>query len=256
MLLMNDGYNPEGKGNRKFNRFLLTLWGIFTLNIVSAYSGSLAARLTLPEFEPMIHTPEGLSEKNYLFSAYYLSSWLGYMTQRYKLKLRLINTTEWEPEDGRQTAFFTKRVGDKYFMEVEQLPLALLKDMRASKVCIEQYFMTFALPRGSGLGRFLNPIIRRLVEAGITTHWLNRVFESQYTLFPFEQAHEYRDRQAVQVKLSFFYLQSAFLLWFVGHALAAIAFLAETTKHWRQETRIRRLLRPDREPGFKFSMTK
>jgi hypothetical protein len=131
-------------------------------------------------------------------------------------------------KDGNYS-IFVKIVGKKHYMEVDGIPIEMLRDLRTTRDCAFYFYLGFVNRKAFPLTLVTDQIIRQLLESGIIQYWLDRMFETKYPLTTFSRVYEYKtppdeiELTALRVQN----LQGAFFILIIGMQIAFIAFIGE-----------------------------
>ncbi|XP_026686101.1 uncharacterized protein LOC103518539 [Diaphorina citri] len=93
--------------------------------------------------------------------------------------------------EGNYAAYCTN-LNNLFFMDVDEIPPKLLKDLRSFRTCLAQLFVSFGLRLGPSYLEQVNKIILRLLQSGIIDYWLIRIILLHYHRNPFNRVYEYK----------------------------------------------------------------
>lgn len=138
-------------------------------------------------------------------------------------------------------SLFAKCVGEKHFMEVHEVPINILRELRTTRASLNYFMLAFGFRKTLPYATQANRIIRTLVESGITKYWLDRLFENQYSSTTFAKVYEYKTSSSppspedIQLKrLSLQNLYGGFALFIAGTTLSILIFIGERISTIRQ----------------------
>lgn len=127
-------------------------------------------------------------------------------------------------------ALLTKCLYEKHFMESEDVPAALLNDLRAARTCMNQFYIGFGFTKRSPYVRPANLVVQRVFESGLIDYWLSRVTEVRMSPATFEQVYEIKPQPrhaADPSPLSYMQYRAVMFVWTVGCALSVAVFAVE-----------------------------
>lgn len=127
-------------------------------------------------------------------------------------------------------ALLTKCLYEKHFMESEDVPAALLNDVRTTRACLNQFYIGFGFVKRSPYVRPANLVVQRVFESGLIDYWLSRVAEVRMSPATFRRVYEIKPppvRTADPSPLSYTQYRVVMVVWLVGCALSAAVFAAE-----------------------------
>lgn len=123
----------------------------------------------------------------------------------------------------------TKCLYEKHFMESEEVPAALLNDLRTTRTCLNQFYVGIGFAKRSPYLKSANLVIRRIVESGLIDYWLSRVTEARMSPATFKQVYEIKPRRSTGLPSALSYRQYkvVMVVWMAGCILSTIVFVAE-----------------------------
>lgn len=127
-------------------------------------------------------------------------------------------------------ALLTKCLYEKHFMESENVPAALLNDLRTGRTCMNQFYIGFGFARRSPYVRPANLVLQRVFESGLIDYWLSRVTEVRMSPATFKRVYEIKPQPrhaADPAPLSYMQYRAVMFVWTVGCALSAVVFAVE-----------------------------
>jgi|UniRef100_A0A2S2R340 hypothetical protein len=125
-------------------------------------------------------------------------------------------------------AVLVKCLNEKHFMESEEVPAALLNNMRTTRTCLNQFNIGFGFARGSPYVRPANLVVQRIFESGLIDYWSSRVTEDRITAATFERVYETKPRKNDHpTALTYRQFKVLMVVWTVGCALSAVVFAGE-----------------------------
>lgn len=149
---------------------------------------------------------------------------------------RTVEDRIWRLKRGKY-AMLTKCLYGKHFMESENVPVALLNDLRTTRGCLSQFYVGIGFVKRSPYVRSANLVIQRIFESGLVDYWLSRVTEVHMSPATFKQVYEVQSRKSGRPSpLSYKQFKVVMAVWTVGCTISTIVFAAE----WQYDAYVRR----------------
>ncbi|KAI5749171.1 hypothetical protein M8J76_005178 [Diaphorina citri] len=218
-------------------RHLISWWFVFSLIVATIYSSSYYSHLTSPEYTPKIEGIRQLLEQKIRWGSSFPPphSWIFHSSDSIHQEYGRFYEVEHSVEqriarlaEGNYAAYCTN-LNNLFFMDVDEIPPKLLKDLRSFRTCLAQLFVSFGLRLGTSYLEQVNKIILRLLQSGIIDYWLIRIILLHYHRNPFNRVYEYKPQsdKNIHEPLTLSSLEGAFYLYLVGNTLAGVIFLVE-----------------------------
>lgn len=139
---------------------------------------------------------------------------------------------------GGNYSILAKIVGGNHFIEVDGVPVDILRDLRTTRDCAFFFYVSYVVRKAFPLTLVADRIVRQLIESGIIHYWLDRVFEPKYPLTTFTRVYEYKTppEEIELTALRIENLQGAFFILIIGVQIACIAFIGEILSKRKQKT--------------------
>ncbi|KAI5711818.1 hypothetical protein M8J75_003323 [Diaphorina citri] len=215
----------------------LLLQFVFSLIVATIYSSSYYSHLTSPEYTPKIEGIRQLLEQKIRWGSSFPPphSWIFHSSDSIHQEYGRFYEVEHSVEqriarlaEGNYAAYCTN-LNNLFFMDVDEIPPKLLKDLRSFRTCLAQLFVSFGLRLGTSYLEQVNKIILRLLQSGIIDYWLIRIILLHYHRNPFNRVYEYKPQsdKNIHEPLTLSSLEGAFYLYLVGNTLAGVIFLVE-----------------------------
>ncbi|KAI5756475.1 hypothetical protein M8J77_025349 [Diaphorina citri] len=219
----------------KFHQTSVTF--VFSLIVATIYSSSYYSHLTSPEYTPKIEGIRQLLEQKIRWGSSFPPphSWIFHSSDSIHQEYGRFYEVEHSVEqriarlaEGNYAAYCTN-LNNLFFMDVDEIPPKLLKDLRSFRTCLAQLFVSFGLRLGTSYLEQVNKIILRLLQSGIIDYWLIRIILLHYHRNPFNRVYEYKPQsdKNIHEPLTLSSLEGAFYLYLVGNTLAGVIFLVE-----------------------------
>ncbi|XP_011312870.1 probable glutamate receptor [Fopius arisanus] len=215
-------------------RVQLQLWHFAGLLLVTAYSSSLAAILTTPDYEPRIDTAKNFIESNLTWGSYGAPRNLKFffdMNDTYAKQIpRKLRYEANEQERGRnilsKNYAIYGRIGHKIFFPVAPVNGRDLNNYRLMREPTSKFFLSFITQ--PWLVNSIDTMVSRLIESGFAEYHIRDIIRRRFTtdfrsVF-IEHDVENKDKpQPLELKP----LGVAFIVLFIGYFVATAVFLFE-----------------------------
>ncbi|XP_011312866.1 glutamate receptor U1 isoform X2 [Fopius arisanus] len=213
-------------------RVQLHLWHFAGLLIVTAYCSSLAARLTTPDYENRIDTPDQFLKTNLTwgregpipkFDDYFEEKYREKMMRKFKSEKSLDDRKE---KIDRGNYAIVGRIINCIFFPENDVSASDLRDYRVMKEPFGKYYLSFATQPWLVLS--LNKMMTRLIEHGFTAFHLKDVIHRRTSTSLREVLIERDgDNSDGPVPLKLKPLGAGFIVLFLGLTTATIVFYFE-----------------------------
>ncbi|XP_060847850.1 uncharacterized protein LOC132927356 [Rhopalosiphum padi] len=217
-------------------RHLINWWCIFIFIMSTSFSSILYSFITSFEYTDIVLEVEDMVKANYHWGLTY--------PPPYKYILKMQNPVHVEfskrfiPErsvDDRikrlkrgRYAILSKCLYKKHFMELEDVPVSMLNNLRTGRTCMNQFYIGFGFAKQSPYVKPANLVIQRIFESGLIDYWLSRVTEVRMSPATFEQVYEIKPRRGSNPSpLSYKQFKVVMVVWIVGCALSTAVFAVE-----------------------------
>ncbi|XP_063976288.1 glutamate receptor U1-like isoform X2 [Diachasmimorpha longicaudata] len=234
-------------------RVQLHLWHFAGLLIVTAYSSSLAARLTTPDYEQRIDTADQFLESNLTWGREGpIPKFDDYFEEQYREKMRERFQTEKSPAqrqkkiDQGNYAIVGKIIRSMFFPENE-IRSSDLHNYRVMKESFGKYYVCFATQPWLVLS--IDRMMTRLIEHGFANYFLKDVIQRR-TSISLREVRIEQDGDNVDgaVPLQLKPLGAGFIVLFLGHAIATIIFYFELRQNNDEKSILRTIMDMKRVP--------
>lgn len=124
----------------------------------------------------------------------------------------------------------SKCLYEKHFMEMENVPAAMLNDLRTTRTCLNQLYIGFGFVKHSPYAKPVNLVIQRVFESGLIDYWLSRVTEAHMSPATFQQVYEIKPRRNSSDRpsaLSYSQFRVVMFIWIIGCAVSTVVFVVE-----------------------------
>ncbi|KAG8330911.1 hypothetical protein J6590_052412 [Homalodisca vitripennis] len=172
-------------------RQLVTWWCVFVMLLTASYSSSIAARLTLPKYEPRIDTVQQLVEQGFnWYDQHYPTSdkWSIYFNptndwqNKFKLRFKPLTEAQVLPAlTSRKFAFPIQKWGGLFmYFNAEGLEYERdLVDMRVMKETTDATYVSLGFAKNSPFFRVFQGPLMRMYQAGLMAHWTSEVVRTK-----------------------------------------------------------------------------
>ncbi|VVC42304.1 Ionotropic glutamate receptor, L-glutamate and glycine-binding domain,Ionotropic glutamate receptor [Cinara cedri] len=219
-------------------RHLINWWCIFMFIMSTSFSSILYSYITSPEYTNIVLEIEDMVKANYHWGLTYPPPFdFIFQMQNPVHRAFIENFVPERNIDDRvdrlkrgQYATLAKCLYEKHFMETENVPAAILNDLRTARTCMNQLYIGFGFVKHSPYVKSANLVIQRIFEGGLIEYWLSRVTEARMSPATFKQVYEikpHRNGGNRPSALSYKQFKVVMVVWIIGCVTSTIVFAVE-----------------------------
>ncbi|PSN57730.1 Ionotropic receptor 41a14 [Blattella germanica] len=228
-------------------RHLITWLILFYFVVTTAYSGGLATVLTLPRYEKPIETPHDMADHKTVWGALD-DVFVAFLKDSYDPKMREVAANNIvESEEYFEKLIPTGEIG--FVIEMMQnghfamAPFINEQTMEKLRLMREMYVAghcAYALRKGSPYMSIMNPILRKLRDAGIVLYWEDStVRKFMSTRDQLAVINSRRDPENSPTQMQLRHLTGSFLLLMTGEILSFFVFSFELSQQFWERLNMR-----------------